>query len=221
MGLNVEIEGPGKDVVTPAANAGVATPPAGHAGKEMPITLLKLKGDGIKMTSSTCSPTSVAIGVQRNTPTPRGERVIVAETDVGGVRGREGFYHYRQYDATDLARKRTFEDVWQLMLLGELPASLDERAAFTERVKPLRTLSDRTKLLLGELAEGIDADNLERREDALELFEVGRFEAERFDVVFQVEVDLHDWPIVAGRSRACNPDYRVLRQGAGVDAAPA
>ena len=56
-GLNVEIEGPGKDVVTPAANASVATPPAGHAGKEMPITLLKLKVDEIKMTSSTCSST--------------------------------------------------------------------------------------------------------------------------------------------------------------------
>ena len=56
-GINVEIEGPGRDVVTPAPNAGVATPPAGHAGKEMPITLLKLKIDDIKMTSSICSPT--------------------------------------------------------------------------------------------------------------------------------------------------------------------
>src|SRR5262245_43609891 len=56
-GINVEIEGPGKDVVTPAANAAVATPPAGHVGKEMPITLLKLKVDDIKMTASTCSAT--------------------------------------------------------------------------------------------------------------------------------------------------------------------
>ena len=56
-GINVEIEGPGKDVVTPAPNAAVPTPPAGHVGKEMPITLLKLKIDDIKMTSSTCSPT--------------------------------------------------------------------------------------------------------------------------------------------------------------------
>ncbi len=56
-GINVEIEGPGKDVVTPAANAGVATPPAGHAGKEMPITLLKLKVDDVKMTAANCIPT--------------------------------------------------------------------------------------------------------------------------------------------------------------------
>ena len=56
-GMNVELEGPGRDVVTPAANAGVATPPAGHAGKEMSITLLKVKVDEIKMTSNTCSST--------------------------------------------------------------------------------------------------------------------------------------------------------------------
>ena len=29
--------------------------------------------------------------------------VIVAETSVGDVRGTEGFYHYRQYDAVELA----------------------------------------------------------------------------------------------------------------------
>ena len=79
--------------------------------------------------------------------------VTVAETDVGGVRGREGFFHYRQYAATDLARKRTFDDVWHLLLLGTLPASLDERTAFLERVKPLRALSDRTATLLREIAD--------------------------------------------------------------------
>ena len=30
--------------------------------------------------------------------------VAVAETAVGDVRGEEGFYHYRQYDAAELAR---------------------------------------------------------------------------------------------------------------------
>lgn len=56
-GMNIEIEGPGKDVVTNAANAQVPTPPAGHAGKEMSITLLKVKVDEIKMTSNTCTST--------------------------------------------------------------------------------------------------------------------------------------------------------------------
>ena len=40
--------------------------------------------------------------------------VAVTDTVIGDVRGDEGFYHYRQYDATDLARNGTFEDVWYL-----------------------------------------------------------------------------------------------------------
>ena len=47
--------------------------------------------------------------------------VIVAETEVGDVRGQEGFYHYRQYSAVDLAEKRSLEDVWYLMFEGTLP----------------------------------------------------------------------------------------------------
>jgi len=35
---------------------------------------------------------------------PRGLKgVVVADTEVGDVRGQEGFYHYRQYSAVDLA----------------------------------------------------------------------------------------------------------------------
>jgi citrate synthase len=68
------------------------------------------------------------------------EGVIVAETEVGDVRGQEGFYHYRQYSAVDLARSRTLEDVWHLLLLGALPATREERAAFAERVGPLRAV---------------------------------------------------------------------------------
>ena len=53
---------------------------------------------------------------------PRGlEGVAVAETRIGDVRGEEGFYHYRGYDATELARHCSFEQVWHLLLIGELP----------------------------------------------------------------------------------------------------
>jgi CBS domain-containing protein len=46
---------------------------------------------------------------------PRGlEGVVVAETSIGDVRGLEGFYHYRQYNAVELAETRTLEDVWYL-----------------------------------------------------------------------------------------------------------
>jgi citrate synthase len=53
---------------------------------------------------------------------PRGlEGVAVAETSVGDVRGEEGFFHYRGYDAAELARRCSFEQVWHLLIDGELP----------------------------------------------------------------------------------------------------
>jgi hypothetical protein len=55
-GTNVEIEGPGRDVRTAAANAAV-NPSSVPNKEDIPITLLKVKVDEIKMTSSTCSPT--------------------------------------------------------------------------------------------------------------------------------------------------------------------
>ncbi len=55
-GFNVEIEGPGRDVRTPAGNAGVNAESLPNKS-DIPITLLKLKIDDIKMISSTCSST--------------------------------------------------------------------------------------------------------------------------------------------------------------------
>ena len=51
------------------------------------------------------------------------EGVIVAETSVGDVRGLEGFYHYRQYNAVELADKLPLEDVWHLLFEGHLPVA--------------------------------------------------------------------------------------------------
>src|SRR5262245_26815592 len=71
---------------------------------------------------------------------PRGLKgVIVADTELGDVRGLEGFYHYRQYSAPELAATRTFEDVWYLLFEGRLP-SLAERDAFTREIATLREL---------------------------------------------------------------------------------
>ena len=47
--------------------------------------------------------------------------LAVADTVLGAVRGEEGFFHYRQYDAAELARTRSLEDVWTLQLDGSLP----------------------------------------------------------------------------------------------------
>jgi citrate synthase len=71
---------------------------------------------------------------------PRGlEGVVVATTTIGDVRGREGFYHYRQYSAVDLAAARTFEDVWFLLFNGELPDRA-QAEAFSAQVRGLRAL---------------------------------------------------------------------------------
>jgi citrate synthase len=75
------------------------------------------------------------------------EGVIVSDTTIGQVRGSEGFYHYRQYNAVELAAKRTFEDVWYLMYRGELP-TLAERKAFMDEIVPLRELPPELKEFL-------------------------------------------------------------------------
>jgi citrate synthase len=66
--------------------------------------------------------------------------VAVAETTVGDVRGEEGFYHYRQYDACELARTSSFEAVWQLLIDGALPTGESDGAAFAAEVAARRTL---------------------------------------------------------------------------------
>jgi citrate synthase len=71
---------------------------------------------------------------------PRGLKgVVVADTALGDVRGREGFYHYRQYATPDLAATRTLEDVWRLLFDGELPTRR-EREEFTAHAAALRPL---------------------------------------------------------------------------------
>ena len=83
---------------------------------------------------------------------PKGlEGVVVAETSVGDVRGQEGFYHYRQYSAVELAEKRTLEDVWYLLFEGELPTKA-ERQAFIDEIRPLRELPAGVRGLLPAIA---------------------------------------------------------------------
>ena len=49
----------------------------------------------------------------------------MADTENGSVRGSEGFYHYRQYDAAELARTSGLEDVWFLLEHGRLPSTVE------------------------------------------------------------------------------------------------
>src|SRR5207249_5993057 len=83
---------------------------------------------------------------------PKGlEGVYVAETEIGDVRGQEGFYHYRQYNAVELAEKRSLEDVWHLLFFGELPTAA-QREEFLETLKPKRDVPDSVKGLLPAIA---------------------------------------------------------------------
>ncbi|HEY8307195.1 MAG TPA: citrate synthase [Lapillicoccus sp.] len=65
--------------------------------------------------------------------------VIVATTALSDVRGQEGFYHYRQYDAVDLARTCSIEEVWHLLLQGHLPDEA-ELAAFRATIADAQRL---------------------------------------------------------------------------------
>ena len=82
--------------------------------------------------------------------------VVVAETELGDVRGDEGFYHYRQYAAPDLAASRTFEDVWHLLVDGDLP-SIAGRAAFQGEIAPLRHLPNPVLAALPAIAQSTPA----------------------------------------------------------------
>jgi citrate synthase len=102
---------------------------------------------------------------------PKGlEGVVVAETVIGDVRGLEGFYHYRQYSAVDLAEKRTLEDVWYLLFEGELP-TLAQRDTFIDEVRPLRELPAELAVALPEIVRlGAEAPPLDMLRTTYSLF---------------------------------------------------
>src|SRR3954464_12789840 len=90
--------------------------------------------------------------VSASAEVPRGlAGVVVTDTALGDVRGLEGFYHYRQYSAVDLAQACGFEEVWHLLAHGELPDEA-RRAAFTARTARLRRLPDDVRDALPAIA---------------------------------------------------------------------
>ncbi|WP_327400805.1 citrate synthase/methylcitrate synthase [Streptomyces sp. NBC_01288] len=83
---------------------------------------------------------------------PRGlAGVVVTDTRIGDVRGIEGFYHYRQYSAVELAQTRGFEDVWHLLAHGELPDA-ERSAAFAAETAALRGLPEEVRAALPAVA---------------------------------------------------------------------
>lgn len=82
--------------------------------------------------------------------------LIVADTTVGSVRGAEGFYHYRDHDAVELARGRSLEDVWHLLWWGRLPTT-DEGIEFRQRVAQGRLVPPEALELVDRLAERVSS----------------------------------------------------------------
>lgn len=66
-------------------------------------------------------------------------RVVVTDTELGDVRGDEGFFHYRQYSAVELAEHVGFEEAAHLLVHGHLPTP-DELSAFRAELGRRRVL---------------------------------------------------------------------------------
>ncbi len=81
--------------------------------------------------------------------------LAVADTMLGAVRGQEGFFHYRQHNAAELARNRSLEDVWTLQIDGVLPPESPRVDPGPLRVLPeptLRFLDESSKFLTDPMA---------------------------------------------------------------------
>lgn len=91
--------------------------------------------------------------------------LIVADTTVGSVRGDAGYYHYRQYNAVDLARTQSLEAVWFLLHRGtdaegrRLP-SPEEEAAIGKEIGEARVLEPDLLALIEDLAHRVTAPHL-------------------------------------------------------------
>ncbi len=96
-------------------------------------------------TTASTSPSDGLINVP-----PGLAKVVVTETALGDVRGDEGFYHYRQYSAVDLAERVSFEEATHLLLVGHLPDT-DELATFRSELGSRRSLPPRLAALLPEI----------------------------------------------------------------------
>ena len=94
--------------------------------------------------------------------------VSVARTHVSDVLGRQGFYHYRGYNAVDIARRGRVEDAWHLLLRGELPSPA-QRAAFADETAAWRQLPAGVAELLPAIARQSPPGSLSSLRTAISL----------------------------------------------------
>ncbi|GGS17256.1 citrate synthase [Streptomyces aureoverticillatus] len=145
---------------------------------------------------------------------PRGlAGVVVTETQLGDVRGREGFYHYRQYSAVELAQTRSFEDVWHLMFHGSLPDA-GQRAAFTRQTAALRHLPEEVRVALPGIARASALSGpLAGLRSALSLFGA----AKGFRPVYDIDADQRRADALAASAVVPTLLTALYRLGQGLD----
>ncbi|OQR62917.1 citrate synthase/methylcitrate synthase [Streptomyces maremycinicus] len=156
---------------------------------------------------------SVNLSAASSIDVPRGlAGVVVADTEVGDVRGREGFYHYRQYSAVDLARTRRFEDVWHLLVHGTLPDAR-RSAAFAAETTALRKLPEEVSAALPALAAaGADANPLAGMRTALSLLGA----AKGFRPVYDIDAERRREDTVAAAAAVPTLLTALYRLGRGL-----
>ena len=101
------------------------------------------------MSGSTTGTTEVLIAP------PGLKGLVVADTTIGSVRGDEGFFHYREHDAVEVARHHSFEAAAQLLIDGALPDPTAE-SAFRSELAAARRVDPAVFAALGPLAGRID-----------------------------------------------------------------
>ncbi|MEU9978279.1 citrate synthase [Streptomyces sp. NPDC051014] len=145
---------------------------------------------------------------------PRGlAGVVVTDTEVGDVRGAEGFYHYRQYSAVELARTRCFEDVWHLLVQGGLPDAA-RSAAFAAETAALRCLPDEVRTALPAVAAASGGSGpLAGMRTALSLLGAAR----GFRPVYDIDADRRRADTVAACAAVPTLLTALYRLGRGLD----
>ncbi len=74
--------------------------------------------------------------------------LVVADTTIGSVRGAEGFFHYRDHDAIEVARHQTFEGAAHLLIDGHVPTAVEE-SSFRSELARARVVDPKVFTVLG------------------------------------------------------------------------
>ncbi|MEU1594073.1 citrate synthase [Streptomyces sp. NPDC005708] len=145
---------------------------------------------------------------------PRGlAGVVVTDTALGDVRGLEGFYHYRQYSAVELAQTRGFEDAWHLMVHGELPDAA-QRSAFAARTAELRRLPEDVRAALPAVAAASGASGpLSALRTALSLLGASK----GFRPVYDIDADQRREDTIAAAAAVPTLLTALYRLGRGLE----